>query len=171
MSDYLTLIARAELLDALQEAVSASEQRLDLEPQRDFTEAEGLAFDFETVRSMVVWIHDNPDWLILAEYVIKAAVKYFSKNPKKEPEVRIVIRPPFGSDFDIVVRENDAAEEIARRMSASTSPQRSATAGAERGEDMPQRGQAALLDEEKNAERQGGEHTAVPSETPIGSPK
>jgi hypothetical protein len=115
MELYFTLIAPGPVVDGIEAAAIEGDTNLKVEPASDFLETEGLAFDFETVRSILVWIHDNKELLAFSLQAITQIRKLFPNSKKGEPQ-RIAIRPPSGEDVQIIIYDGETAEQLADKI-------------------------------------------------------
>jgi hypothetical protein len=115
MELYFTLIAPGPVVDGIEAAAGEGQTHLKVEPGSDYLETEGLAFDFETVRAILVWIHDNKDLLAFSLQAITQIRKLFQNSESKEPQ-RIVVRPPSGEDVQIIIYDGETAEQLVEKI-------------------------------------------------------
>jgi hypothetical protein len=73
-------------------------------------ESYGYALDYETLQSMVVWVRDNKDVVVVGLATL-AFVKDLVKKGKGT-EVKVVVRNPLGTETEVVVKSEDSPETV-----------------------------------------------------------
>jgi hypothetical protein len=124
---YFTIFGQADLFDYLRQlpefqpkksgsaagegqATTALSQIIEYETPLEVKESYGYALDYETLQSMVVWVRDNKDVVVVGLATL-AFVKDLVKKGKGT-EVKVVVRNPLGTETEVVVKSEDSPETV-----------------------------------------------------------
>lgn len=125
----LKIIGETELIEGLLRQTGFQPKRPDevpagavsFTPPEEVKEAEGYALDYESLKSVTLWLSENKDLILLAGGLIQIAVEMWrSPDPKSSTsapkERKVTIRSPLGDERTISILPDDTDQTIARKI-------------------------------------------------------
>ncbi len=120
---YFYLISSRTVIEAFE---SRSSDKLKLDNVEDAPDGDGLFFDLDSIRSILVWLKENKDAIIVSANLLKAALDYLNSGKSQGQPVTIVVRLPDNTEEKIEITASTTEDEVRQKIQKLTSAGRDA---------------------------------------------